>query len=183
MQKDITEKRLEDWNDVFADIFNNLVFGGEEVLREEDLVPLPTESFSRNQDGTLRQGNRDVRKADRRNGRYRLICGEENQQGIDNTMPQRVMGYEYAAYEEQVKKLMDENKVQKKPAYAKRIHDEQKLAPVVTAVLYWGAEDWNRPRTLHDMLEFPAETKEKIKPYVADYPMNLIQLAKLPKEA
>jgi len=32
------------------------------------------------------------------------------------------------------------------------------------------------------MLEFPADVEEKIKPYVADYPMNLIPLAKLPAE-
>jgi len=125
MQKDVKEKRLEEWNDVFVDIFNNLVFGGREVLKEEDLVPLPTESFSRNHDGTVRQGNRDVRKADQQNGCYRLICASENQESIDNTMPQ----------------------------------------------------------ALHDMLIYPEGFEDTIKPYVADYPMNLIQLSKLPEEA
>lgn len=99
MKKDITKKRLEDYDDVFADIFNTLLFDGENVLSEKHLVPLPTESFSRKYDGALRQGNRDVRKADRRNGSYRLICGGENQEGIDNTMPQRIMGYDFASYE------------------------------------------------------------------------------------
>ena len=100
MQKDTTQKELEAYNDVFADICNVAVFGGKEVLKETDLVPLPTESYTRNADGTTRQGFRDVRKADRRNGRYHLIIGLENQTGVDYTLPERVMGYEYASYEE-----------------------------------------------------------------------------------
>lgn len=182
MQKDIVTKKLEEYNDVFADIFNNLVFGGEKVLDPDHLVPLPTESFTRNQDGSIRQGNRDIRKADRRKGRYRLILSDENQQGIDNTMPQRVMGYEYASYEEQIRQLMDGNKKNQNPAYTRRIHDNQKLAPVVTAVLYWGTEEWKTPLTLHDMLEFPTGMEAAVRPYVADYPMNLISLKKLPEE-
>lgn len=78
MQKDITEKRLEDCNDVFADIYNGLVFEGKKVLDPELLVPLPTESFTRKSNGSIRQGNRDICKADQRMGRYRLICCMEN---------------------------------------------------------------------------------------------------------
>ena len=37
-EKDITEKRLEDYVDVFADIVNVLLFGGEERIRPEDLA-------------------------------------------------------------------------------------------------------------------------------------------------
>lgn len=36
-EKDITEKILESYNDVFADIVNGIVFNGEQVVREEDL--------------------------------------------------------------------------------------------------------------------------------------------------
>ena len=182
MEKDIVEKRLEDYNDVFADIFNNLVFQGERVLEEECLVPLPTEAFTRQIGGDLRQGNRDVRKADGHYGNYRLICSTENQTAYDNTMPQRVMGYEYAGYEEQIGALIEENRKNNNPAYSKRIHDEQKLAPIVTAVLYWGSSKWQGPLCLHDMLNIPSDKKDIIKPYVANYPMNLIDLSNVPKE-
>lgn len=181
MKKDITKKQLEDYNDVYADIFNALLFGGERVLEEEYLVPLPTESFTRNRNGSLRQGNRDIRKADKRSGSYRLICGEENQESRENTMPQRIMGYDYAAYEEQIKLLMDKNKTEGKNAVTRRIHDDQRLAPVITAVLYWGEEKWLRPLNLYDMLKFPEDIGEKIKPFVADYPMNLIEVTRLPE--
>lgn len=95
MDKDITKKRLEEYNDVFTDIFNNVVFEGNKVLEEDKLTSMPTESFIRKVGGKLRQGNRDVRKADTRHQHYRLICGLENQEGCDNTMPERTMGYDY----------------------------------------------------------------------------------------
>ena len=182
MKKDIAEKRLEDHNDVFADIFNNLVFQGETVLEEERLTPLPTEAFTRQIDGDLRQGNRDIRKADGEHGAYRLICAAENQTSSDNTMPQRVMGYEYAGYEEQISSIVDENRKNNNPAYSKRIHDDQRLIPIVTAVLYWGSKPWQGPLCLHDMLKFPPDKKDIIKPYVANYPMNLIDLSNVSKE-
>lgn len=104
MSKDVTEKRLEEFDDVFVDIFNNLLFAGEEILHEEDLISLPTESYVRKSDGKIHQNNRDVRKADKQNNVYRLVCGLENQTGQDNTMPERVMGYDYAAYEAQIRR-------------------------------------------------------------------------------
>ena len=182
MQKDTTQKELEAYNDVFADICNVAVFGGREVLKEEDLVPLPTESYTRNTYGTTRQGFRDVRKADKRNGRYHLIIGLENQTGVDYTMPERVMGYEYASYEEQIKILMAKNRAEKKPAVTKRLHVDQKLAPVITTVIHWGEKEWPGPRCLHDMLEFPPETEQQIRPLVADYPIHILEMSTLPEE-
>ena len=35
MSKDISQKRLEEYNDVFIDIFNNIIFGGKQVLRSQ----------------------------------------------------------------------------------------------------------------------------------------------------
>lgn len=36
-QKDITEKILADYNDIFADIVNVLLFHGEEIMKEDEL--------------------------------------------------------------------------------------------------------------------------------------------------
>lgn len=182
MGKDVPEKILEDFNDVFADIHNALVFKGRKVLDEKELVPMVTEAFTIRPNGKPRQGNRDIRKADKQHGQYRLICGLENQEGCDNTMPVRVMGYNFAAYEEQIREITEKNRQRKKPAITKRIHDDQRLAPVITTVLYYGNEKWERPLSLYDMLEFPEDLAEEIKPYVADYPINLISLAELTKE-
>ena len=37
-EKDITQKVLEQYNDVFMDIVNVLLFNGEMVVREDDLI-------------------------------------------------------------------------------------------------------------------------------------------------
>ncbi len=182
MQKDISEKQLESLNDVFADIFNNLLFHGRKILLEDNLVALPTEAFTKNVDGSLRQGFRDIRKADKNLGIFRIIYQVENQEAVDNTMPERVMGYEYASYEEQIKSFMSQNSLTGNPAYAKRIHSSQLLAPVVTLVLYWGQEKWSSPLRLYDMLHFPPDIRDSLLPYVADYPMNLIQVSHLTEE-
>ena len=36
-QKDIAEKTLLDWKDVFADVFNSLLFNGEQIMQPEEL--------------------------------------------------------------------------------------------------------------------------------------------------
>ena len=181
MGKDIAQKKLEDYNDVFADIFNNLVFDGDKVLDEAGLTSLPTEAYSKKVDGRLRQGNRDIRKADHRNQQYRLLYGLENQEKVENTMPERTMGYDYATYEEQIRQIVEMNQKAENPAYTKRIHDDQKLAPVVTAVLYFG-KDWTGPKRLHDMLKFPDDLRERLEKLVPDYHMNLIEVKKLPED-
>lgn len=79
----------------------------------------------RNHDGKSRQRNRDILKADGEHGVYRLICGLENQTGVENTMPERVMGYEYASYERQIRGIVERNRREGRPAYTKRIHGEQ----------------------------------------------------------
>ena len=60
-QKDITEKILEAYNDVFADIVNVLLFDGREVLKAEELVDqAPRAAYKA--DGKVREIERDVAK-------------------------------------------------------------------------------------------------------------------------
>ena len=182
MSKDATENRLEECPDVFVDIFNNLILEGHGTLKEEDLIAMPTRAYRRKMDGELQSGMRDVRKIACGSSRFRLICALENQTGIDHTMPERIMGYEYAGYEEQVKILMEENEKRRKSAGSKRIFKKQKLAPIVTGVLYFGEKSWTYPRTLHEMIQFPEGMEDILKKYVADYPVNIVQVAHLTKE-
>lgn len=44
-EKDITEKILMSYADVFADCINTLVYGGRQRLKAENTEPAPTESF------------------------------------------------------------------------------------------------------------------------------------------
>lgn len=180
-KKDIIEKRLIAKNDVFIDIYNNITFHGNQLLDSASLVSIPTEGYARKQDGSWRQGSRDVLKADKQNHQYRLICGIENQENCDNTMPVRTMGYDYASYEEQIRQLQEQNRAAGQPAYVKGLPDHQKLAPVITTVLSFG-KNWDGPESLLELLDFPEEYQELLKQLVPDYHLNLIRVDELPDE-
>lgn len=156
-EKDIAEKTLEAYNDVFADIVNVLLFHGKHLVGENDLEEeSPYSSYKT--DGKLHAQERDVAKYWRQ-GLVRIaFYGLENQTGIDTDMPLRLFGYDGAAYRAQL--LTD-----KAPRY-----------PVITLVLYFGYEkQWKIPATLYDCISIP----EELKPYVNDYKMNLFQIAYL----
>lgn len=60
-EKDIAEKTLEAWNDVFADIVNVLLFKGKQVVKEDELeAATPTSAFKAGK--KLHQQERDVAK-------------------------------------------------------------------------------------------------------------------------
>lgn len=60
-KKDIAEKNLEAWNDVFADIVNVLLFRGKRIVREEELETDTKDSMLK-ADGNLHEQERDVSK-------------------------------------------------------------------------------------------------------------------------
>ena len=181
MDRDIAEKRLEEHADVFADIFNVLVFEGDKVCRADTLEAVQTESYHHSETGEMRQRTRDVVKRDIRNGAVLLIAGIENQESYDNTMVVRVMGYDFASYDRQIGEIMRQNKEEGNPAFVKRLHDGQKLVPVITLVLYFSQGEWLGPRNLTGLLHFPEEYETAVLPFIPDYQLNLIELAKLPE--
>ena len=61
-QKDISEKLLEDYNDVFADIINVLLFQGKRRIKEEELSDSNTHSQYKADRRSLHEQERDVLK-------------------------------------------------------------------------------------------------------------------------
>ena len=61
-QKDITEKVLEDYNDVFADIINGLLFGGEQEIKPEDLENTTVHAQYKAEDDKVHELERDIAK-------------------------------------------------------------------------------------------------------------------------
>ena len=58
-EKDITEKYLESYNDVFADIVNVLLFNGQRRVLSDDLRDTKARTLYK-ADGKLREQERDV---------------------------------------------------------------------------------------------------------------------------
>ena len=76
-QKDIAEKRLESYNDVFADIVNALLFSGEKLIAEDQLEDGPTGS-SYSEAEKLYLQDRDITKIWRSCGIRLALLGIEN---------------------------------------------------------------------------------------------------------
>ena len=60
-EKDITQKILEAYNDVFSDIVNVLLFQGRQVLKEDELEEQAPRSYYK-ADGKVHETERDVAK-------------------------------------------------------------------------------------------------------------------------
>ena len=161
-EKDITQKALEMYNDVFADIINVLLFNGESVVTEDSLTDVLQESILKI-DGRIKAQYRDIAKY-WYNSKIKLsMFGLENQTKPEKRMPLRVFGYDGTEYVKQ----------------AKKENSKEVLYPVITLVLYFGYNSrWNQPKSLFELLEID----ERIKPYVNDFKMNLFEIAYLDRE-
>ena len=160
--KDITQKMLERYNDVFADIVNVLLFNGKKIVDEDALIDTPVDSALK-LDGEVHSQDRDVAKYWNNSQINIALFGLENQTVPDKLMPMRVIGYDGAEYKKQT---LEENRYKKK-------------YPVITLVLYMGYDrNWKYSNSLLDLLE----VDEKLKPYISDYKINVFEIAFLDRE-
>jgi len=157
-EKDISEKTLEAYNEVFADIVNVLLFHGEEFIKPDELVEQAPRSAYK-ADGKIREIERDVAKRWIKKN-VRIACiGLENQTKPDRDMPLRVIAYDGAEYRSEL--------------------TGTDRYPVVTLVLHFDYEKrWNGPLNLAGCMEVPDE----LKPFVNDYKVNLFEIAFLTPE-
>ena len=194
---DIISKRFMSDNEVFADAFNYLLYGGDQKIKPEDLKPLDTSSISveinGNKVSSAIQKNRDVFKilsAKRTDKAGFLILGVENQANIHYAMPVRTMLYDSLQYASQVDLKSKENRKNKKCSnsdeFLSGFTKEDRLIPVITLVMYFGSNKWDAPTNLKDMF---IDVDEAIAKYLPNYYLNLIspqlsdmELAKLKSE-
>ena len=159
-EKDKLEKVLADYNDVFADIVNVLLFDGKKVVREDSLENSKDRSIYKI-DGKLHEQERDVSKYLTDKKIRIALIGLENQTAPEKYLPLRIIGYDGAAYRAQLLKGTSKEKY-----------------PVITLVLYLGLERWNHQKSLHGVLNIP----DIWKPYVSDYRVNIFEIADLKPE-
>lgn len=159
-QKDLTGKLLEDYEDVFSDIFNVLLFENN-VIKQQYLRAGATESIYKAENGNYRDQFRDVIKE------YTDSClleiaslGIENQSSLDKYISVRVMGYDYTKYRNQIDR------------------EKYPLLPVLTIVLNFSDIRWNVSKSLHSIMEIPKEFKA----YVQDYRVKVFDIAFLEDE-
>ena len=158
-EKDISEKLLADYEDVFADIVNVLLFHGERRVHPDSLRSTNTVSHYKADDSRLHEQERDILKA-WTDGRIQIaLLGLEHQTEPEKQMAVRVIGYEGANYRSQYK--------------------SKQITPVITLVLYFGTEKrWQYPQNLKALMDIP----DGLGSYVNDYRIHVFEIAWLADE-
>ncbi|MBQ7261428.1 MAG: Rpn family recombination-promoting nuclease/putative transposase [Lachnospiraceae bacterium] len=159
-QKDITEKILLDYNEIFSDIINVLLFDGENVVAPETLENATPVSQYKADDSKVHEQERDVAKFWRGNNIRIALLGIENETRPERDMVFRIIGYDGAAYRSQ---LLDEG---------------GERFPVITIVLYFGDRHWTAPKKISELIDIP----DKLQPYFSDYKLNVFEISWLSDE-
>ena len=158
-ERDISQKTLESYNDVFADIVNVLLFKGEQVVEAESLTDSQTFSQYKDSKSVLHSQERDVAKKWTKSDFCLSLFGFENQTKKDKSMPLRVMSYDGVAYRSQLQ--------------------GSDFYPVITLVLYFGTKSkWKKYKSLKESLNID----ERLKDLVSDYKIKVVNLAWLTDE-
>ncbi len=168
-EKDIAEKTLVAFNDVFSDIVNVLLFNGKKVINENELKDATVQSVYK-EDKKLREQIRDTAKYWENNNIHIALMGIENQTEQEDDLPLRIIGYDGASYRNQL--------FYKKDSSGKRVKNTNPRFPVVTIVLYFGTQPWKKSLSLYESLDIP----EELKPFTNDYKVNLFEIAYLTDE-
>ena len=175
---DIVLKNFWKDNAHFADLFNAVLFDGEQKLHPEDLreadVDLSSVLKFNGHIETI-QRLRDVVKKTAY-GMDFVIWGIENQQKIHYAMPLRHMIEDALSYlkeyNEIAKKNLDEKTTNTKDEFLSRFKKTDRLHPVITLCIYYGEKEWDGATSLKEILELP----DYLENLVPDYKMNLLQL-------
>ena len=185
----ITKEYMQD-RENFADAFNFLLYGGRQVIKPEQLKPLDTTSialpYSEGDKPAPVQKYRDVLKMvtamEDDNAAY-LLLGIENQSEIHYAMPVRNMLYDAIQYVEQVEETakahrMSDKMPETRAEFLSGFYKTDKLLPIITLTLYFGADKWAAPKDLHGMLS----ANEDILKFVDNYHLHLIVPAEIDDE-
>lgn len=166
-------------NERFADLFNAVIFRGEQVIKPEDLTERDTDmsgiiQFKGYQE-TLER-TRDVVKKMAYGVEF-AVLGIESQQKIHYAMPLRTMLYDSLGYLKEYQEITRIRKAERgkmtEDEFLSKMRKEDRLHPIISIVLYYSEKSWDGPTCLKDMIVEMPEEMERI---FSDYKMNLVQI-------
>ena len=178
---DITKKYVSQ-NYIFADIFNHFLFGGNQVIKPEQLKERDISEIALpyGDDGsTSVQKYRDILKILQimEDGKaVYVLLGTELESKINYAMPPKNMLYDAINYTGQVssiakKYICEKGKGLSGDEYLSGFTKKDKLLPVITLTLYLGNKKWDAPMSLHEMFN---EDSRDYAQFIPDYRINLI---------
>ena len=158
----VTKDYMQD-REIFADAFNFYLYQGRQVIKPEQLRPLDATSivlpYGEEGKPVPLQRYRDVLKSvtamEDDKAAY-LLLGIENQSEIHYAMPVRNMLYDAIQYVAQVEEIAkshrrSDQKPETRAEFLSGFYQTDKLLPVITLTVYFGADEWVAPKDLHEI--------------------------------
>lgn len=112
-----------------------------------------------------------------------ILFGVENQTDVHYAMPVRNMMYDAMQYGKQVTDILTHHRKNRdtlakhnKGEYLSGFYKDDKIVPVITLVIHFGADKWDGPISLYDMIDIK---DEKVKKFIQDYQIYIIDPAVL----
>lgn len=180
LKPDIVLKNYWSNNEQFADLFNAVLFNGEQIIQPDELEDVDTEEstvLEHKDYAESIKASRDNIKIQKKSTVYGVqfvLLGLESQEHIHYAMPMRIMGYDYSSYKKQydsnAKKYQNADGLEE-DEFLSKMKKTDKLIPVITVVVYYGEKPWDGAKSLHEMLNIPKEMKQ----FVNDYKMLLVE--------
>lgn len=177
-------------NAIFADAFNYLIYDGRQVIKPENLKELDTTEialpFTDSHEEAV-QKYRDILKSAvvKQDDKVAyILLGVENQTDIHYAMPVRNMIYDALQYGKQVSEIAAKHRKDTadnptKGEYLSGFYKEDRITPVITLVIHFGADAWDGPLSIHAMTGLD---DYDILRFVPDYKINLIDPARMSSE-
>ena len=188
----------------FADAFNYLLYDGEQVIKPEELQELDTTELTVPYGNNARvpvQKYRDLLKmwnAMMDDNAIYVILGAELQDKVHYGMTVKDGLYDMLGYSKQIAEIKRsykkedaseegeitvDNGVLKikltSEEFLSGLRKDDKLIPIITAVVYFGDEPWDGPRSLFEMLDV---RDERLYRFLSDYKLNLISPADMDED-
>lgn len=164
----------------YADLVNVCVFRGRQVVKAQDVHekdPRAIGILGRLRNRVLIQKYRDmIRKIVL--GMNMVLVALENQDQIHYAMPIRIMMEDAAGYDEQMRQIQkwhNRKRDLKGAEFLGQFSRSDKISPIVTLVLYYGAEPWSGAKDLHQMMDFQS-LPEELRTFVNNYPIHVIEM-------
>jgi len=151
---------------IFADAFNKFLYHGKQVIQPENLTELDsteiTLPYGEGGAAVPEQKYRDVLKLVMTDGNMSYcILGSGLQSAIHYAMPVKNMLYDAMQLAHQVTEAAQSHRRKKnnkdskyKPSsdeYLNGFYKTDKLLPVITLTIFWGAEEWDGSLSLREM--------------------------------
>lgn len=181
----------------YADLWNGAVFQGKQIVKTEDLQEV-TPVHSKSDQETVLERTADMVMKQSYSGQKFVILALENQEKIDYGMPIRVMLQEALEYDRQLREIKRENRRKYKEIceknngesqetfyrdngeYLYSVRKQDHICPVMTLVVYWGEEEWQGAKSIHEMIDFggmDSFMEKELKRMIPEYPLHFLNLS------